>query len=222
MHDWNLEATDGVWLLTMDDGENRIGAAALESWVDVLNRVEAESQPRPLVVTGTGKFWSTGLDLEEFEEYSEAERTEFMTHFDEVLGRILTAPFVTVAALNGHTIAGGALMALSHDYRIMREDQGYFSLPSVDIGIPFTPGMSALISAKMPQPGANDLVVSSRQISSAEAKELGVVTSVEGEASVVPIALRLASSLKGKHPATLRTVKQRLYRGAASLLLPSP
>jgi enoyl-CoA hydratase/carnithine racemase len=222
MHDWNLEAIDDVWLLTMDGGENRIGAAALESWADALNRVEAENQPRPLVVTGTGRFWSTGLDLEEFEGYSGAERSDFMAHFDELLGRLLTAPFATVAALNGHTIAGGALMALSHDYRIMREDQGYFSLPSVDVGIPFTRGMSALISAKVPQPAANDLLVSSRQIGGAEAQELGVVTSVSDEESVVPIALRLASSLKGKDPSTLRTVKERLYQGTISLLLPGP
>jgi hypothetical protein len=41
MHEWNLEATDGAWLLTMRDGENRIGASVLESWADALSRVDA-------------------------------------------------------------------------------------------------------------------------------------------------------------------------------------
>jgi enoyl-CoA hydratase/carnithine racemase len=218
MREWNLESTDGVWLLTMADTENRINRPMLDAWANVLDRVEGDASRRSLVVTGTGKFWSTGLDLDEVERLSNTERVEFMEQFDELLGRILTAPYVTVAALNGHTIAGGALLALAHDYRIMREDQGYFSLPSVDIGIPFTPGMSALIAAKIPQPAANDLVVSCRQIGGPEAHALGVVTSTASNSSVMSDAISLAASLGDKDPETLRTVKQRLYADAAAKL----
>lgn len=219
MHEWNLESTNGAWLLTMASTENRINRSMLDAWANALDRVEADASQRSLVVTGVGKFWSTGLDLNEFVGFSDAERSDFMVQFDDLLGRILTAPYVTVAALNGHTIAGGALLALAHDYRIMREGHGYFSLPSVDIGIPFTPGMSALISAKVPQPAASDLVVSCRQIGGSEALALGVVTGTASSSSVVSDALDLAASLGEKDPETLRTVKQRLYADATSKLM---
>lgn len=219
MHEWNLESTNGVWLLTMASTENRINRSMLDAWANALDRVEVDASQRSLVVTGVGKFWSTGLDLNEFVGFSDAERSDFMVQFDDLLGRILTAPYVTVAALNGHTIAGGALLALAHDYRIMREGHGYFSLPSVDIGIPFTPGMSALISAKVPQPAASDLVVSCRQIGGSEALALGVVTGTASSSSVVSDALDLAASLGEKDPETLRTVKQRLYADATSKLM---
>ncbi len=222
MHEWALESVDGVWLLAMEDEENRIGATALREWTDALDRVESYAQPQPLVVTGTDRFWSTGLDLEEFESYSDVARTDFMGRFDQLLGRILTAPFVTVASLNGHTIAGGALLALAHDYRIMSEDHGYVSLPSVDVGIPFTRGMSALITAKVPQPAAHDLVVSCRQIGGREAHALGVITSTASSSDVVSAALVLAASLKDKDPETLRTVKQHMYAEATAALMGTP
>jgi enoyl-CoA hydratase/carnithine racemase len=202
----------------MDSDENRIGFSMLDRWSSVLEHVENEVVPRALVVTGSGKFWSTGLDLDEVADYSDADRIRFMRRFDQLLGRILFAPFVTVAALNGHTIAGGALLALAHDYRIMRSDRGFMSLPSVDVGIPFTPGMSALISAKVPQPAAHDLVVSCRQIGGKEALELGVVNGVAAHTEVVTDAVALARSMVDKDPTALRIVKKRLYPEAAGML----
>ena len=219
---WTLKPIDGVWLFTMENGENLIDMEMLNAWSAVLDRVEGATDLRSLVVTGTGRFWSTGLNLEEVSAYSDTQRIGFMNRFDRLLGRILTAPFVTVAALNGHTIAGGALLALAHDYRIMREDRGFMSFPSVDVGIPFTPGMSALISAKIPQPAAHDLVVSCRQIGGGEAHSLGVITGVTGEDTVVTRSLHLAASLSPKNPEALRTVKQRLYPEASAMLTPTP
>lgn len=206
----------------MRNDENLIDVEMLVAWTEVLDRVEEATSPRPLVVTGTGRFWSTGLNLDEVSTYSNAQRIEFMSRFDSLLGRVLTAPFVTVAALNGHTIAGGALLALAHDYRIMREDRGFMSFPSVDVGVPFTPGMSALISAKIPQPAAHDLVVSCRQVGGSEAHTLGVVTGVAGEDTVVTRSLHLAASLNDKDPEVLRTVKRRLYAEASAMLTPTP
>ena len=202
----------------MDNGENQIGVSMLDQWTSVLDRVEQESGPRALVVSGSATFWSTGLDLDEWSGSSESERIRFMNRFDRILGRILTAPFVTVAALNGHTIAGGALLALAHDYRIMGPSQGFMSLPSIDVGIAFTPGMSALISAKVPQPAAHDLVVSCRQIGGDEALSLGVVNQVAATESILQRSIELAASMADKNPSALRTVKHRLYPTATAML----
>lgn len=200
-----------VAIATMDDGENRLDRTSLEAWHDLLDEVVGDRAISALVVIGAGKYWSTGLDLDEVATMSGRERDEFMTNVDLLLGRILTLPIVTVAALNGHAYAAGGLLALAHDYRIMRDDRGFFCLPSVDVGIPFSRGMSALIAAKLPQPIAHDLVVSCRPIGGNEAAATGVVNQAVDHESVLPVALGLARDHAGKDRSTLAAVKERMY-----------
>ncbi|MGI9584221.1 MAG: enoyl-CoA hydratase-related protein, partial [Acidimicrobiia bacterium] len=110
------------------------------------------------------------------------------------------------------------LLALAFDYRVMRQDRGYFCLPSVDIGIAFSPGMSALINAKLPQPIAHDLVVSGRQIGGGEAQSIGAVSVATDVDSVLDEAMEMATAFGAKDRDTLRLVKRRLYPDAASML----
>jgi enoyl-CoA hydratase/carnithine racemase len=222
MIEFTLTREGPIVIATMTSGENRLGTAAISSWNAMLDEIEADPEVSSVVVTGVDRHWSTGLDLHEVADMSEPELASFMRSVDLLLGRILTLPLVTVAALNGHTYAAGALLALAHDVRVMREDKGFFCLPSVDVGIPFSAGMSALIVAKVPQPIAHDLVVSCRRIGGAEAERTGVVTHACPEAEVLPMARDIAHSHSGKDAATLTTVKRRLYPVAADLLAAVP
>lgn len=218
MHDWTLTSDGDVRILTMTSGENRLSPATLDEWTATFDRLEARRVPQALVVTGQDRYWSTGLDLGAVEVMSPDEQAAFMEKFDRLLYRILTAPFVTIAALNGHTYAGGAILSLAFDYRIMRADRGFFCLPSVDIGIPFSHGMTELITAKLPQPVAHDLVVSCRRIGAREAVTLGVVNRAEDQGNVMPVSMGMAHAYSNKDPETLATVKQRMYHDAAVLL----
>jgi len=211
MKPFEIRPNNGVWTLTLTDGENRIGSYAISEWNRALDQVENNGSGQVLIATGEDKYWSTGLDLDEVHRMSHLERQAFMARVDALLARIMTAPFVTIAALNGHTYAGGALVALAFDYRIMREDRGYFCLPSVDVQIPFTQGMAAMIADKIPQPTSHDLVVSGRQIGGTEAAKLGVVNEAVGAQDVMRRSQELAGSLKGKDSQTLAIVKRRTY-----------
>ncbi|MCZ7531912.1 MAG: enoyl-CoA hydratase/isomerase family protein [Acidimicrobiia bacterium] len=211
MNGFDVAASGDVWTLTLNNGENRIGSIAISEWNRALDQVEQSGSGKALVVTGTDKYWSTGLDLDEINRSSHLEKQAFMARIDALLARLLTAPFPTVAALNGHTYAGGALVSLAFDYRIMREDRGFFCLPSVDVQIPFTAGMAALIADKIPQPIAHDLVVSGRQIGGTEAKQRGIINEAVPADRVLPRSQELAATLTGKDAQTLATVKRRMY-----------
>ncbi len=211
MTDWHTETDGPVTVLTMSSGENMLSPTTLGAWNDVLDSLEALRAPHALIVTGQDKYWSTGLDLDTVAEMSTTERRRFLDDLDALLLRLVTAPYVTVAALNGHTYAGGALLSLACDYRVMRIDRGYFCLPSVDVEIPFSPGMAALITAKIPQPVAHDLVISCRAIGAGEALASGVVNYAVAADNVMPLSRELAYAHADKDPTTLGVVKRRMY-----------
>ena len=76
---------------------------------------------------------------------------------------MLTLPMPTAAALGGHSFGAAAMLALAHDFRVMRADRGYFCFPEVDIRIPFTPGMAALIQAKLTPQAAVSAMTTGRR-----------------------------------------------------------
>lgn len=206
-----LEQRGSVFVATLDRDENVIDPPFVERFETVLDEVEAGSGPRTLVTTGSGRFFSTGLSLRYVETLDSSALQLFLSTVDHLLARVVSAPFVTVAAINGHCIAAGALLALAHDYRVMRADRGFFSLPSVDVGIPFTRGMTALISRKVPPPWSDDLAISGDRFGGREASSRHVVHRAVPEDAVVPMAVEIAERHSGKDAETLGTIKQRLY-----------
>lgn len=218
MDKWQLTRDGDVFTLRISDGENQLGPVALSEWNRALDAVIKTGSDKVLIITGVDHYWSTGLDLAEVERMSHLEKEAFLARVDALLAKILTAPFVTIAALNGHTYAAGGLLALAHDYRIMRSDRGYFCLPSIDVGIPFTAGMAALIADKIPQPAAHDLVISGREIGADEALASGIITKSVSADQVLPASAEMARGLTGKGAATLSTLKRRMYHNSIRLL----
>ena len=119
-------------ILNLGDDENRFSRGWMTSVSDLLDEVDAAEGPRSLLTVATGKFWSNGLDL----DWLTANVDQAGPYVDQVQGlfaRYLELTVPTVAVLQGHTFAAGALLALANDLRVMRADRGFFCLPEVDI-----------------------------------------------------------------------------------------
>jgi enoyl-CoA hydratase/carnithine racemase len=215
-----LEQRGSVFIATLDRDENVIDPQFIERFSAVLDEVTATSGPRTLVTTGSGRFYSTGLSLPFVETLESDALSVFLSTVDHLLARLVSAPFVTVAAINGHCIAAGALLALAHDYRVMRVDRGFFALPSVDVGIPFTHGMTALISRKVPPPWSDGLAISGDRFGGREASNRDVVHRAVPEDAVIPMAVEIAERHAGKDAETLGTIKRRLYHDVLETLDP--
>ncbi len=157
-----LDRDGDVYMLHLGDGENRFNRQFVDDVAALIEQAAQAPPPRALVTVAGGKIWSNGLDLEWMSQNTEA-IGPLLESVHALYARLLGLGVPTVAALQGHAFAGGAMLALAHDTRVMRADRGWFCLPEVDINIPFTPGMSALITARLPRNTAHEAMTTGRR-----------------------------------------------------------
>ena len=142
----------------------------------------------------------------------------FVPTVHALFGKMLALPVPTVAAIQGHCFAAGAMLAVAHDFRVMRADRGFFCLPEVDIHIPFTPGMSALIQARLAPQVAHEAMTTGRRYGGTDAVAAGIVDATAAEGAVLDAAVERAAALAGKASPTLGTIKARMYAPALATL----
>ncbi len=213
----SLTVTDRISVLSLGAEENRFTASWLDEIEALLDDVVAAPEPTALVTVGAGKFYSNGLDLEWMTAHP-AEIGEYSVRAQRLLARVLTLPVPTVAAVNGHAFGAGAMLAMAHDFRVMRTDRGYFCLPEVDIRIPFTPGMASLLSSKLTPQAAMASMTTGRRFGGEEARELAIVDRTASEGDLLTAAGGLVADLAGKDGATLAAIKESLFGPTAQLL----
>jgi enoyl-CoA hydratase/carnithine racemase len=213
----SLTRTGEVFVLDLGDDENRFSPAWIAAVLDALAEVAGADGPRALVTTATGKFWSNGLDLDWLLAHPD-ESAGYVASVQELFARTLVLPVPTVAVLQGHCFAAGALLAAGHDTALMREDRGFFCLPEIDIHIPFAPGMSALVAARFPHRTAHEAMLTGRRYGGTDAEAAGIVARALPEAELLPAAMAWAGSQAAKAGPTMGTIKATLYAGVVDLL----
>lgn len=144
-----------VATVTLDDGENRFNPVFLNACLDCLDEVEKNTDATTLIVTSSHeKIFSNGIDLEwlvpVIQNNEIAQAKDFFYLLNRLFKRVATYPLVTIAAISGHAFAGGAILCCAFDFRFMRSDRGFLCFPEVDLGIPFLPGMNALLKKAIP------------------------------------------------------------------------
>ncbi|MDX6561795.1 MAG: Delta3-Delta2-enoyl-CoA isomerase [Gaiellales bacterium] len=205
------ERRGDITILRMDDGENRFNPDNLDSLEAAFDDIDASEGPTAIVLTGTGKFFSNGLDLEWMGAAPEGEPQKVVVRTQALLARMLVSPVAIVGAINGHAFAAGAMLALACDQLVMREDRGFFCLPEVDINIPFTPGMAALIRARLSTRTAREAMLTGRRYGGHEALEAGIVDDIAAEVDVMARAVLRAGELAGKDRGVVSAIKSEMY-----------
>src|SRR5919107_3407823 len=187
----SLQRDGDVYVLDLGDDENRFNPEWVGAVEEALDEVAAAPAPRALVTTATGKIWSNGLDLDWMAANTD-QVAGFVPRVHQLFGKVLSLGVPTVAAIQGHCFAAGAMLSVAHDLRVMRADRGYWCLPEVDINIPFTPAMAALIQARLSKATAHEAMTTGRRYGGEAALAAGIVDRAVPEADVVPVATELA------------------------------
>jgi Delta3-Delta2-enoyl-CoA isomerase len=218
---WSVEE-GGVAVLTLNDGENRFNPAFLDAFLAALDRVEKDTGALALVVTSAHeKIFSNGIDLDwlvpVIRAGREAEAKDFFRRMMSLFRRILLFPTPTVAAISGHAFAGGAIMCCAFDFRFMRSGRGFFCFPEVDLGIPFLPGMIALITRAVSLQTFEQMQYTGMRLTAEACAERGFVAEACAAADLMGRAVTFAGGL-GKRREVIREMKLRTHRDLIRVL----
>lgn len=207
-----------AFVVTMDRGENRFDASSVAALHGALDEVEAAAAPRALVVVGTGKFFTNGLDLDWMAGAAPGEAGQMLRELERLFGRVLTFPAPTAAAVNGHAFGAGAMFVQCFDRRLMRTERGYFCLPEADLGMTFSAGMNALLRARLDPSTAHEAMITARRYGAEEALERRIVDRAVPVDGLRSAAVEEVSTGAARDGEVLHALKRDLYASVLDAL----
>jgi len=209
-----IERNGPVALLRMENGKaNAISASLLERLDGLISQL---ADARAAVITGQGSAFSAGLDLPALADLDRQSMRGFIHRFSAVVLRIFELPIPLVAAVNGHAVAGGCVLALQADVRIGADRDARIGLNETQLGIGLPVAVVETLRWQVPGSSLAPLALEGRLVSPREALQLGLLHELVPEGDLLPRALQRASALAALPPAGLRMVKESLRKPAAA------
>eukprot|EP01018_Ginkgo_biloba_P037999 Gb_12044 [translate_table: standard] len=187
----SLEKRGTVFVLTLlGGGEHRLSPDYIDSIISALAHVNERSQEASaLITTNEGKFFSNGLDLDWVNSNSsplhdkEARFRHLSCKFRELLAAFLNLKMPSIAAVRGHAVAGGFILALAHDYRFMRKDRGFMYMSEVDVDIVIPSDVMSIIRSKINPSVLTEVVLGGRKYTAEMGLKEGFVDSAHNNSA---------------------------------------
>ncbi|MBW2593609.1 MAG: enoyl-CoA hydratase/isomerase family protein [Deltaproteobacteria bacterium] len=205
-----------VAIVTMNSGENRFNPDFLKAFLDILDEIEQQTDALTLVINSSHeKIYSNGIDLEwlvpVIQKNDIQTAKNFFYQLNKLFRRLITCPMITIAAITGHAFAGGAILCCAFDFRFMRSDRGFFCFPEVDLGIPFLPGMNALLQKAIPTYKIEEMQYTGSRLTAAQCEKHHIVTKACHLDDLMNDTLTFAGSLNKKR-GIIGEMKNRLNK----------
>jgi enoyl-CoA hydratase len=204
---------DGITIIRIDrPPANALDPSLLRAGAEVVHDLLADP-PGAVVLTGTGPFFSGGADLRVVPELSPEDQAATTRTFNEMFDGWYRFPRPVIAAVNGHAVAGGLVLALCADYRVVGSS-GRFGLTEVKVGIPFPSVAMAIVQGELTAPVVRRLVFGAQLFGSRTATDLDIFDELVDDDRVLARAIEVAHEFAGLPRATYEIVKARLRAGA--------
>jgi enoyl-CoA hydratase len=202
---------NGIRMLKLAHG--KVSAMDLELGQALVAEMRAALDPaiRAVIVTGSGSSFSAGVDLFRLIKDGADYARLFLPVLDDFLLATLTFPKPVVAAVNGHAIAGGCILAAACDHRIMMEGTGRIGIPELAVGVPFPALPLQIMAARLGDGHLRDLVYSGRTVQIDEAKAMGLIDEKCPAGMLLDRATEVAGKLASIPPQAFAMTKEALY-----------
>ncbi len=210
-----IEFQDGTAIVRLNrPPANAIDIEFAADLEDAMGGLEDRPEVRAIVLTGSGGCFSAGLDLKIIPSYDEDRQRKMVTGFNRLVMRLYGMPKPLIAALNGHTVAGGLVLALTCDYRIATSGPYTFGLTEARVGIPFPFAAITVVKAELNAAAARALVLLGLKSGPDAMLSRGVVDEVRPAGEVLPGAIEVARDASRMPTGSYARIKRQL-RGVA-------
>lgn len=167
---------DHIYHILLDRGKsNAMNLQVVDELIEAIGIAEEDPSIEGLILSGKEGFFSAGLDLITLYEYDEAQMRQFWSRFMLLLQKLAAFPKPVVAAITGHSPAGGCVMAICCDYRVMAEGEYVIGLNEIPVGIVVPHGIFKLYAFWLGQAKAYQSILEGKLFSPTEAKQIGLV-----------------------------------------------
>ena len=208
-----IEQKDGIAIMYLDKPPvNAIDRRLVNDSVECLSSVEANNDVCAVVITGSGKCFSAGLDLKTVPYYKPSEQRLMVEELNDAILKLYGFPIPTVAAINGHAIAGGFILAISCDYRVGTNSACKLGLTESRVGIPFPVAAMEVLCAELAPAPARRMTLVGQNVGAEEAFRNGVLDELQPGDKVLSRARDIAKDL-GMMPREAYAQIKRQLRG---------
>ena len=209
----NLTIHEGIAEITLSRGKvNAINERVVEELTDCFRKLSYDPDVKAIIFTSEGKFFTFGFDIPEFLSYSKDSFVRYLMKFTSLYTDIFLYPKPVIAALNGHTIAGGCMLAIACDYRIMVSGRAKISLNEINFGSSLFAGSVVMMQLLLGQKKAESVLLSGGMYSAEEACQMGLIDQTSSEVDLEAEAIKIAFQYAAKDVAAFRSIK-KLLRG---------
>jgi enoyl-CoA hydratase/carnithine racemase len=206
--------------VTLSRGKvNALNEPMVEELTKSFEDLATDNEVKSIIFTGTGKFFSFGFDVPEFLNYSKNDFIRYLEKFTNFYTYLFLFPKPVVAALNGHTIAGGCMLATACDFRLMVTGKARISLNEITFGAPVPAGSVEMLKYCAGSRNAQSILYSGAMYSAEEAFQLGLVDQVSSEDALAEDARKVAQELAQKDSSAFRSIKHLLRKPVAEQMI---
>ena len=206
-----IERSQHEGILTLRLAHGKVSAIDVELLDAQLRELDgATDDVRALILTGSGSTFSAGVDLFRLTQEGAEYVRRFLPLLSRFVRRLFTFPRPVVAAVNGHAIAGGCVIVLACDVRLMAEGVGKIGVPELLVSVPFPAAALEVVRFALPQDKVQSLLYTGRTLPPQEALTVGLVDEVVPAEDLLARAQEVARQLVLIPPQAYRLTKQSL------------
>ena len=218
MENVRCETDSGILVITLARGKaNALDWSTIEELTAAVSRARSDSDIRGVVLASANpRFFSGGFDVAEVFAYDREKMAEFFGRFIDLYEGLYRLPKPVVAAIGGHAYAGGAVLGLTADYRVMADGEYGFALNEINLGVALPPGIIRMAIDAVGYRNACELLLTGKSVSPEESLSIGLAASLVKPILLLDRAIEVAHTLADNAPGAFGTIKTELRSLAGS------